>query len=312
LQLLKPDFVVHGDDWKTGILSETRQRVVNVLQEWGGQLIEPPYTQGISSTKLRAAIQIASKAPEGRRRQLQRLLQYKPLVRFLAVHDGLSATVGEKAKLAIGNHLISFDALWLKPKAEAMARGLPSPTLLDFSIRLQTVRDILQSTTKPLVVELTESHSPTQVAYQAGELEKTGASGVVVTMPVTALSWATFLHQARENINSQQFTVVVNISASKPQMADGALLNACNAAVQAGADALLIIASSERQEELAHLVSNLSTLNEPLPLIVQTQNFLQIEGFLSDVQAVLMSDQLAQVAFNAMRETAVSLLKRSQ
>src|SRR5258705_5493685 len=52
LRRLRPDYVVHGDDWRTGPQSETRRRVIETLQEWGGQLVEPPYTKGISSTSI--------------------------------------------------------------------------------------------------------------------------------------------------------------------------------------------------------------------------------------------------------------------
>ena len=48
LREIKPDYVVHGDDWRTGVQRETRQRVIDALKEWGGELIEPKYTPGIS------------------------------------------------------------------------------------------------------------------------------------------------------------------------------------------------------------------------------------------------------------------------
>ena len=41
LKELKPDFVIHGDDWKTGVQKEVRQRVIDTLAEWGGELVEP-------------------------------------------------------------------------------------------------------------------------------------------------------------------------------------------------------------------------------------------------------------------------------
>lgn len=50
LREFRPDFVVHGDDWKEGVQSETRQRVIDALAEWGGELVEPHYTDGVSST----------------------------------------------------------------------------------------------------------------------------------------------------------------------------------------------------------------------------------------------------------------------
>ena len=50
LNLVKPDYVVHGDDWKTGVQKKTRDRVIKVLKEWSGKLIEPKYTKNISSS----------------------------------------------------------------------------------------------------------------------------------------------------------------------------------------------------------------------------------------------------------------------
>ena len=52
LRKLRPDFVIHGDDWKNGIQKEKRENVIKVLEDWGGKLIDVPYTKGITSTIL--------------------------------------------------------------------------------------------------------------------------------------------------------------------------------------------------------------------------------------------------------------------
>ena len=52
LKKLKPDFVVHGDDWKIGVQKKIRERALKTIKKWGGKLVEPKYTDGISSTKL--------------------------------------------------------------------------------------------------------------------------------------------------------------------------------------------------------------------------------------------------------------------
>ena len=52
LKKIKPDFVVHGDDWKYGVQKQIRANVIKELKKWNGKLIEIPYTKGISSTKL--------------------------------------------------------------------------------------------------------------------------------------------------------------------------------------------------------------------------------------------------------------------
>ncbi len=52
LETLRPAYVVHGSDWKTGKQSEVRRRVLETLKKWGGQLVEPEYTGGISTTQI--------------------------------------------------------------------------------------------------------------------------------------------------------------------------------------------------------------------------------------------------------------------
>jgi len=64
LKKIRPDFVVHGDDWKEGVQSEVRQQVIDTLSEWGGKLVEVPYTKGISSTMLNKAVKEVGTTPD--------------------------------------------------------------------------------------------------------------------------------------------------------------------------------------------------------------------------------------------------------
>lgn len=36
LRKLKPDYIIHGDDWKTSYLNHIRDEVFEVMKEWGG------------------------------------------------------------------------------------------------------------------------------------------------------------------------------------------------------------------------------------------------------------------------------------
>ncbi len=312
LRTLKPDYVVHGDDWKTGFLRETRQRVIDVLQEWDGQLIEPSYTPGISSTNLRAAINAANKTPEVRSRRLQRLLSYKPFVRFAEVHNGLSAIIAQQAQLPNGRDPLGFDALWLSSHAEALARGISDETLLDFSARLQTVRDILHSTTKPLVIELGSKLSPEQVAYQAIQLEQAGVSGVVIDSSDTAVSIEALLQKRRAVITSHHFALVANLGSLTPQTEIKPVLQLAHTLFEVGADALLVGLASEAQSGLKRFVKQYARHKNRLPLIVKFEDRSGGEATLPGIQAAVYANQLLNAALTAMQETAVSLLKQSQ
>ena len=52
LKKIKPNYVVHGDDWKSGVQKNERKKIINYLKEINGTLIEIPYTPGISSTSI--------------------------------------------------------------------------------------------------------------------------------------------------------------------------------------------------------------------------------------------------------------------
>lgn len=312
LRALKPDYVVHGDDWKTGFLRETRQRVIEVLQEWDGQLIEPAYTPGISSTTLRAAVKAANKTPEARRRQLQRLLRYKPFVRFIEVHDGLSAAISQAAQLPNGKQPLAFDAFWLTPKSEARARGLSHQTFLDFSARLPTIQNILHSTNKPIVVDLGADASPDQFAYQVTQLESIGVSGVVIAPVDTAVPLEQHLQKGREAITSHHFALIANLGNLTPQTQLDPLLHLALTVTKAGADALLLGLTLQTQTILKRFVKEYLQQENRLPLIVQLGDFIGGEASLSGVQAAVYANQLLPAAFTAMQATAVSILKQSQ
>jgi len=53
LRKYKPDFMIHGKDWRNGPLAEVRKHAIEIMREWGGQVVEPEYTKGVSSSMLK-------------------------------------------------------------------------------------------------------------------------------------------------------------------------------------------------------------------------------------------------------------------
>ena len=74
IKKIKPDYIVHGDDWKTGYFKPIRDRVKDTLNQWGGKLIEPEYTKGISTTEIIDQINYAGTTPDLRRKSLKKLM----------------------------------------------------------------------------------------------------------------------------------------------------------------------------------------------------------------------------------------------
>lgn len=99
LKKYKPDYIIHGDDWKEGQDKKIRMEVFEVMNELGGKVIEIPYTQGINSSKLAEDIEGFGTTPEVRMKRLRRLIDAKPVVRILESHCGLTGLIAEKLPL---------------------------------------------------------------------------------------------------------------------------------------------------------------------------------------------------------------------
>src|SRR3989338_1610501 len=153
LRAFKPDFVVHGDDWKTGVQRKTRERVIETLKEWGGQLIEPAYTKDISSTKLNKGLKEMGITPEMRMKKLKRLIKAKPMIRILEAHNGLTGLIVENTKVEKDGKIEEFDGIWISSLTDSAAKGKPDIEYVDFTSRLNTINEILEVTTKPIILD---------------------------------------------------------------------------------------------------------------------------------------------------------------
>ena len=181
---LKPDYVVHGDDWKTGVQAATRARVLAVLAQWDGQLIEPSYTTGISSSDIRGSLREIGVTPEIRRSQLRRLLHAKPLSRFIEAHNGLTGLIAETVETVREvdgkSAPVFFDGMWLSSLTDSTAKGKPDIECVDLTSRSQTLNEILEVTTKPIIFDGDTGGKKEHLTYTVRTLERLGVSAIII------------------------------------------------------------------------------------------------------------------------------------
>ena len=180
LKKIKPDYVVHGDDWKVGIQKKTREKVLKILKKWNGKLIEPKYTDGISSTKLISLTREIGTTPEIRRKSLKRLIESKEIVRFLDIHNGLSALIIENTKIKVGNKIEEFDGMWGSSLTNSTAKGKPDIEAVDLTERLQLLNEVLEVTTIPIIYDGDTGGKPEHFIFTVKTLERLGVSAVIV------------------------------------------------------------------------------------------------------------------------------------
>jgi len=181
LRKLKPEYVVHGDDWKVGANAQIRKRVIETLKEWGGILVEPRYTSNISSTQLIKEFFKNGTTQQRRIKMLRRLLEVKPLVRLLQVHNGLTGLIVERTKIASDTGEIrQFDGMWLSSLAHSISKGKPDNQYVDNTAILNTVNEIFEVSTKAMVVDGNNGGHTEHFVYLVKSLERLGASAVII------------------------------------------------------------------------------------------------------------------------------------
>lgn len=305
LLALKPDFVVHGDDWKTGVQSQVRQQVIETLAGWGGELVEPAYTQDISSTKLNRAVRAAGLEPDYRRGLLRRLLNAKNLVRFLEAHNGLSASLVQTARAQRNGRPVEFDGIWLSGPTDCLSRGCLDIGLIDKTLRMNGVAQILEVTTKPVLFEVGSEVVSRHVAPLVKSLERSGVSGVVLN----ASSGATSEHRiesARACRSSSDFFVVAKVNPLPEESATEALLRA-KALVEIGVDAIAFQSSILKGP--AAFPKSLRTAYPEVPLVMLADDVIKEEQLATlGVKLVVYQNHMLRATCLAMKRVAQSIL----
>lgn len=180
LEAIKPDYVVHGDDWKTGVQQKIRQRVIDSLAQWGGELVEFPYTEGISSTLLNQAIKEIGTTPNVRLKSLRRMLKVKPLLRFLDIHNAITGLIIENTRIDTSQGRREFDGMWGSSLTDSTAKGKPDIEAVDVSARMTTLNEVLEVTTKPIIFDADTGGQLQHFQFTVRTLERLGVSAAII------------------------------------------------------------------------------------------------------------------------------------
>lgn len=330
LRMLKPDYVVHGDDWKEGVQRETRQRVIDVLAEWGGKLIEPSYTPGISSTQLNKALREVGTTPDIRRARLRRLLNAKDVIRVMEAHSGLSGLIVENCRVQEAKGHREFDAMWLSSLTDSTCKGKPDIECVDLTSRLHTVNDILEVTTKPIIYDGDSGGLPDHFVFTVRTLERLGISAITIEDKTgrkqnslldegniqpqdTIANMCDKIKAGKRAQVTPEFMIIARCESLITGAGEKDALERVKAYVQAGADAILIHSKSKKPDEIfrfCDLYRQLSLENH-IPLVVVPSTYSHVtEDELAGhgVRIVIYANQLLRSTYPAMWKTAETIL----
>ena len=328
LRLLKPRYVVHGDDWKEGVQKRTREQVIDTLSEWGGELIEIPYTDGISSTALKSALKEIGTTPDLRRATLRRQLNAYPIIRYLDVHNALSGLIIESANL----NGREFHGMWASSLTDATSKGKPDIEAVDLSSRLSTLNEILDVTTKPIIYDGDTGGKPEHFPFTVRALERQGISAVIIedktglkknsllgnSVAQTQASIPDFQEKIRLGKASQQTHDFMIIARIESLILEKGMIDAQQRALaylDAGADGIMIHSRKTDPGEIIEFCQFYRALSNRKALVVVPSSYNSItEPQLVElgVDIVIYANHLLRSAYPAMQKTAYSILENGR
>ena len=328
LKLLKPDFVIHGDDWKEGVQKETRQQVIETITEWGGQLIEIPYTKGISSTQLNNAVREIGTTPDIRRAALRRLLYAKPIVRIIEAHNGLTGLIVENTKVEIDNSLREFDGMWASSLTDSTVRGKPDIEAVDITTRLTNINDLLEVTTKPIIFDGDTGGKIEHFIYTVRTLERLGVSAIIIEDKIGLKKnslFGTDVEQQQDSIEhfcakikagkrsqvTDDFMIIARIESLILKAGLEDAIERAKAYIDAGCDGIMIHSKDSKPDEILEYCNRAKSFKKKVPIVVVPTTYDTIyESELADAGAniVIYANQLLRSAYPAMVDTAKKIL----
>ncbi len=329
---LRPDFVVHGDDWKDGIQKHVREKVIQTLKEWGGQVVDVPYTKGISSSGLNKSLKEIGTTPEIRMKRLKRLIDSKPIVRILESHSGLTGLICENISVKPNGHEIEFDGMWSSSLTDSSLRGKPDIESVDLTTRLHSLNDILECTTKPIIYDGDTGGKPEHLAFTIRTLERLGVSAIIIEdkvglkknslfgteVPQTQDDCQSFCDKIKTARNARvtdDFMVISRIESLILNKGLQDALDRAKAYIEASTDGIMIHSKDKDPSEIFKFCEAYSKFENRRPLVVVPSSFNQVtedELAKAGVNIVIYANHMLRSSYPAMLEVAKSILINSR
>tara|TARA_Y100000590_G_C15695657_1_gene1005008 strand:+ start:425 stop:1726 length:1302 start_codon:yes stop_codon:yes gene_type:complete len=329
LKKIMPDIVVHGDDWKNGLNKTIRENVIASLKEWNGDLVEVPFTKGISTSNIINKINRIGTTPIKRLSLLRKLLDLKPMIKFMEAHNGLTGLIVENTEVAVDEKLEQFDGMWLSSLTVSTIMGKPDNELVDFTSRFRVLEEIIEVTTKPIIVDGDTGGELAHFGYRIKTLERLGVSAIIIEdkkglkknslfgtdvhqEQETIQNFSLKIKQGKEAIINDDFMIIARVESLILNKGMDDALDRAEAYINSGADGVMIHSKKENLNEITEFCENYNAFSKRVPLVVVPSTFgSATEKELEDlgVNIVIYGNHLLRSAYPNMLKTAELILR---
>ena len=332
LNFLKPDIVIHGDDWKSGIQKNIRKKVIKTIKKWNGKLVEPKFSKNISNDLIKQKIDKIGTSPDTRRSKLRRLLNVKKIVKVLECHSALTGLIIEDLKITEKNKNEEFDCMWSSSLTDSLLRGKPDNQSVDYSSRINGLSPILDVTTKPIIFDGDNGGRIEHLPFLIKTLERNGISAVVLEDKVglkknslfdnqknvkqdTIKKFSNKLNIAKKSKVSNDFMIVARIESFILGKGFKDAMKRAEAYVKAGADAILIHSKEKDPSEIFKFGNEFFKSKYYKPIIAVPSTYsktFEKDLIKNKISIVIYANHLLRASYPAMLNTAKSILKRKR
>ena len=328
----KPDYIIHGDDWQYGPDKYIRDEVFKVMEAMGGEVIEIPYTKGISASGLKETIDSLGVTPQARLASLRRLISAKPIVRIMESHCGLTGLIIEHTKVEVGNEIREYDGMWASSLTDSTSKGKPDIEAVDLTTRLHDLNDSLEVTTKPVIYDGDTGGKTEHFVFTVRTLERLGVSAVIIEDKVGLKQnslFGTDAVQTQDSIEgfcakikagkeaqvTRDFMIISrceSLIAGKP--VDDAL-ERCHAYVAAGADGIMIHSKNKDGMDIKEFCQRFREVDNHTPIVAVPTTYGQFtEAELAEwgINIVIYANHMLRSAYPAMVKCAERILETTR
>ena len=328
----KPDYIIHGDDWLSGSQKYLRDEVFKVMESLGGQVIEIPYTKGISASGLKQTIDSLGVTPQARLASLRRLISAKPIVRIMESHCGLTGLIIEHTKVEVGTEVREFDGMWASSLTDSTSKGKPDIEAVDLTTRLHDLSDSLEVTTKPVIYDGDTGGKTEHFVFTVRTLERLGVSAVIIEDKVGLKQNSLFgtdavqtqdsiegfcykIQAGKEAQITSDFMIIArceSLIAGKP-IEDA--LERCHAYVAAGADGIMIHSKNKNGMDIKEFCQRFREVDNHTPIVAVPTTYSQFtEAELAEwgINIVIYANHMLRSAYPAMVKCAERILETTR
>ncbi len=332
LRKLKPKYVVHGDDWMSNSMSKVREKTIEILSEWGGKVVDVPYTHGINSSVINTNRREFGTTPELRLQALRRLVDAKPIVRIMEVHSGISGLIVEHAEIEKEDGLHYFDGMWSSSLTDSTSKGKPDIEAVDLTTRLQDLTCILECTTKPLIYDGDTGGKPEHFVFTVRTLERNGISAVIIedktglkknslygtSVEQTLAPVEEFCDKIRAGKNAQvtkDFMIIARLESLIAGHSVDEALERARAYIAAGADGVMIHSKEKSGMDIKEFCQRFRKeyANIPIVLVPTTYNQFKEKEFQEwGANIIIYANHMLRASYPAMVKVANCILENER